>query len=453
MASPGRPRGMTKAKNEIREIVDAVNSHESPDDWMFGLLSSLKCEPATAMPSEWAEQKRVMTATASRFVGRWSWSRSPWMRKIVDTLSPHNPVQRVAVMKGNQIGFTAAVIENAIGFTIDCQPGPLLYVSGNEDLIAATKKTRIDPMFDSSGLREKIRPDSLKKGIKRTGDAGNLTEFAGGFMRMCGPATESNFQGLAFKILLLDEVDLYQYKLGRSGETVKVIEVRADSFDDRKKIIYGSRPTVAYGIKEQEKEDGTDVKSDPAEIGSRILDLYNLGDKQKYLVPCPHCGERQELVFFKGTTKDGVSYGLHFDKEACKEGDFSSVEYRCRSCGDAIQEYHKSDMVQPDDKHPERGAEWVPTCKAKQPNFESYQISSMYSLTVKWVDIVVEFLEAIGDPMKMQLFYNRFLGLPFEDRSGGVEVGKISDKAGHYHANTIPEGVLFVSAAVEVQRG
>lgn len=443
---------------ELREIVDAVRDFELPDDFLLSTVKTLPLEPPNMLPSEWAEKNRYLTKVSTPFPGKFKWARSPFWREPLDRLSPTDPTQKIAVMKGTQVGFTAAFLENAIGFGMACDPQPILFVSGDEKLISRAKKTRIDPMIDNSGLRQKIRPDSLKKGVKRTGDSGGMMEFAGGFLTLCGPGTESSFQGLSYRMLLLDEVDLYPYKLGRSGETVKVIEARADAFKSRKKMVYGSRPTVAYGISEMEKSpedeaDETAAQRNPEEVGSRILELYQMGDQRKYHVPCPHCKGLQELVFFKGTTHDGISYGLMFDSEACKLGDFSSVKYQCRHCGQQFEEYYKTEMIQA-----EAGATWVPTAKAKEPYFVSYHMSAIYSLTVEWWEIVKEFLQAKGDPSKMQLFFNRYLGLPFEDRSGGLEITKVSERAGGYARNSIPkrmknESPLFLTAACDVQTG
>ena len=448
MARRGRPK--KEDINEIREIAESVALHGTAEQFLLNCILKLRSEPATAMPSVWAEDTRFLTSGSTPFPGKWSWTRTPWFREPLDMLSPFSETQRIAIMKSTQIGATASLVENAIGFTIAADPCPALFVSGDENLIATAKKTRIDPMIDNSGLRPKIMADSLKKGIRRSGDSKGVLEFPDGFIKMCGPAVEASFQGISYKVLLLDEVDLYPYKLGKSGETVKVIEGRSDAFGDRKKIFYMSRPTVAFGISEteaKEKEESSDTKG-PDQIGSRILDLYNDGDKRKYMVPCPHCGGKQELVFNKGTTDAGIEYGMSFDSEACRAGDFSSIRYLCRHCGKGFEEYHKASIVQP-----ENGAEWVPTAKAKVPYMVSYHISSLYSLTVDWWEVVSEFLQSIGDPAKMQIFYNRFLGLPFEDRSGGVKAEVISDKRDKYPRNTIPEGVLFLTAACDVQRG
>jgi hypothetical protein len=63
----------------------------------------LKPDPLLTV-SEWADRYRVLSQRASSEPGRWRTERTPYLREIMDCLSPSSPVQRVALMKGAQIG-------------------------------------------------------------------------------------------------------------------------------------------------------------------------------------------------------------------------------------------------------------------------------------------------------------------------------------------------------------
>jgi phage terminase large subunit GpA-like protein len=54
--------------------------------------------------SEWADQHRSLTPRSSPEPGKWRTSRTPFLRAIMDDLSPMSPVQQVVFMKGSQIG-------------------------------------------------------------------------------------------------------------------------------------------------------------------------------------------------------------------------------------------------------------------------------------------------------------------------------------------------------------
>jgi phage terminase large subunit GpA-like protein len=70
--------------------------------------------------SEWADQYRALSQRASAEPGPWRTERTPYLREIMDCLSPSSPVERVVFMKGAQIGGPLALdtpIPTASGWT------------------------------------------------------------------------------------------------------------------------------------------------------------------------------------------------------------------------------------------------------------------------------------------------------------------------------------------------
>ena len=62
----------------------------------------LRPDPALTV-SEWADRHRMLSSRASAEPGRYRTARTPYMRDIMDALSPSNPVQRVVFMKAAQV--------------------------------------------------------------------------------------------------------------------------------------------------------------------------------------------------------------------------------------------------------------------------------------------------------------------------------------------------------------
>ena len=54
--------------------------------------------------SEWADRHRVLASRASAEPGRWRTGRTPYLRAIMDCLSPLSPIERVVLMQGAQLG-------------------------------------------------------------------------------------------------------------------------------------------------------------------------------------------------------------------------------------------------------------------------------------------------------------------------------------------------------------
>ena len=84
----------------------------------------------------------------------------------MDCLSPSSPVQRVALMKGAQIGGTEC--GNCwIGYVIHQAPGPMMAVAPTVELAKRNSKQRIDPLIEESEvLRERVKE-------RRSRDSGN----------------------------------------------------------------------------------------------------------------------------------------------------------------------------------------------------------------------------------------------------------------------------------------
>jgi phage terminase large subunit GpA-like protein len=68
-----------------------------------GWRDGLKPDPLLTV-SAWADQHRVLSQRASSEPGRWRTARTPYLKEIMDCLSPSSPIQRVAVMKPVQPG-------------------------------------------------------------------------------------------------------------------------------------------------------------------------------------------------------------------------------------------------------------------------------------------------------------------------------------------------------------
>lgn len=74
-------------------------------DQVSSLIDSTELYLSNEMPSQWAENHRVMTTDVSPFPGKFKFDRTPYLREVLDTISPNHPAKKVAVMKGAQIGF------------------------------------------------------------------------------------------------------------------------------------------------------------------------------------------------------------------------------------------------------------------------------------------------------------------------------------------------------------
>ena len=108
----------------------------------------------------------MLSGRASAEPGRYRTVRTPYMREVMDRLSPCDPTHRIVFIKAAQVGATEAG-NNWIGFAIHQALGPMLAVQPTVELAKRNSRQRIDPLIDESPeLRERVKP-------ARSRDAGN----------------------------------------------------------------------------------------------------------------------------------------------------------------------------------------------------------------------------------------------------------------------------------------
>ena len=105
--------------------------------------------------AEWSEEHRFLDAQNSAEPGQWKNSRTPYMVEVMNTLIDP-AIEEVTFMGPTQVAKTEAIF-NMIGYIVDQDPGPALYVKGREDDAFSDAHNRLRPMFAESGqLRRHI---------------------------------------------------------------------------------------------------------------------------------------------------------------------------------------------------------------------------------------------------------------------------------------------------------
>src|ERR1700730_13867668 len=97
--SPSLPGSSQISGNRKDELFAFDGVDALCQSWRDGLTPD-----ASLQVSEWADRHRVLSPRASAEPGRYATSRTPYMRAIMDALSPSNPCRRVVFMKAAQVG-------------------------------------------------------------------------------------------------------------------------------------------------------------------------------------------------------------------------------------------------------------------------------------------------------------------------------------------------------------
>jgi phage terminase large subunit GpA-like protein len=356
--------------------------------------------------SEWADQHRWLSSRASAEPGRYRTARTPYLREIMDALSPRHPAQRISFMKAAQVGATEAG-NNWIGFVIHHAPGPMLAVLPTVEMAKRTSRGRLDPLIaDSPALRERVNP-------ARSRDAGNSMlskEFPGGILVLTGANSATGLRSMPARYIFLDEVDAYPASADEEGDPVTLAEARTTTFSHRRKVFMVSTPTIR-GL-------------------SRIEREFEASDQRRYFVPCPHCGAMQWLQFDR----------LRWDK-----GLPETAAYACEGCEKSIAEHHKTQML-------EQG-EWRPTATSVDPHSIGFHISALYSPMgwKSWAQIARDWLAAQGSEEMLRAARNTLLGETWVESGDAPEWQRLADRREALTA-TVPHLGLFLTAGADVQK-
>ena len=363
--------------------------------------------------SEWSDRHRMLSSKASSEPGRWRTSRTPYLKAIMDCLSPTAAVDRVVFMKAAQLGATE-MGSNWIGYVIHHAPGPMMAVWPTVEMAKRNSKQRIDPLIEESAiLRELIAP-------ARSRDSGNtiLTkEFRGGVLAMTGANSAVGLRSMPVRYLFLDEVDGYPQDVDGEGSAVALAEARTRTFA-RRKIFIVSTPTIA-GVSTIERE-------------------YEASDQRRYFVPCPHCGHRQWLRFEQ----------LRWERdENGKRPD--TAAYVCESCEVPVPEHHKTWMLE----HGEWRAMADGTGKTA-----GFHLSSLYSPIGwrSWREIAAAWESAIskesGSAAAIKTFKNTELGETWVEEGEAPDWQRLLERREDYRIGSIPEGGLILTGGADVQK-
>src|SRR3990170_5030155 len=354
--------------------------------------------------SEWADEYRILSTRASAEPGPWRTARTPYLREIMDCLSPSSPVERVVFMKGAQVGATECG-NNWIGYVVHQAPGPMMAVQPTVEMAKRNSKQRVDPLIEESAVLRTLVSDP------RSRDSGNTIlskEFPGGVLVMTGANSAVGLRSMAARYLFLDEVDAYPGDVEGEGDPVTLATARTRTFA-RKKIFMTSTPKIK-GL-------------------SRIEAAFEESDKRYPWVPCPFCNEYQTLKWTQ----------LRWPK-----GEPEKTWYECEHCKGRIENHHKHWMLPRCDLRP--------SANGDGKTFGAH-ISSLYA-PVGWEPAfadVAKMVEASReDSSILQTFVNGILGETWRNTQSPPDWRRLYDRRESYPLRTIPKGGLFLTVGVDI---
>lgn len=335
----------------------------------------------------------------------------------MDCFSVGSKVRDIAIMKSSQVGVTEAIV-NVIGYTIHHAPAPMMVLMPTIESRDTWKAQKLNPLLQETPVIRDIL------GGLRSRDAANrqdMIDFPGGVLFLAGGNSANSYAQKSVAKIILDDLDRFPDEIGAEGDIITLAEGRTKAFP-RSIRCYISTPTVK---------------------GALIHRLYEKGDKRRYHVPCPHCGEMQPLKWGGPDVAHGIKWRVTYDDDG-KTPIVEDVWYVCRACGGEIREHHKPKLL--------AAGEWRPEHPRRA--MRSYHISALYApigLGPSWRDLVAGWLAAQESTATLRAFINTQLGEPWEEHGEEVEPLSILARAEEY-PDEMPKRVRTVGIDVQKDR-
>lgn len=407
---------------------------------LFDVTRDLWQMPPQLTPSAWVEQNRVLSGAQTFSPGPWRHELTPYLRGLMDLLGLPD-VEEVWFEKAAQVGGSEG-IRCWMAWAMARAPGPMILVLPDENKGREVFAERILPMFREPGLVHLV---SNKRGDEQLSVIRLLN---GGILRLGWARSPSSLATHPARYAIGDEIDKWAQFSGRESSPVNLLIARTKTYPQTRKIVMTSTPTTADGEIHRGRE--------------------RCAVQLRYHVPCPACGQFQQLVLDQ----------LKWPAAAAGEDQFrhgervrvsGAAEYECRHCAARWPD-------RPETRNPilqagvwavaEVAAELPEILRREDPGMGGVVrtgwpsgrsvglvLSEINCPLVPWSDTAGAFIKAVGDLAAMMEFRNQRAAEPFEAQITHKTAGVFAAKAQRPgpEEGVLPRWTRKVLATADVQ--
>lgn len=359
--------------------------------------------PPRLKPSEWAE-RNVTIPIGNAVPGLVRFDNAPYQREPLDmTADPR--CTRITLMWGAQVGKTMTAL-CAQAFRIAFDPVSQIMMQPSQGDLHTWLETKFNPLVEANAeLRGLIAKPRGRDGVNNQ----RMKSYPGGFLMFSWSGSPKTMRGRSAPFIVCDETDGYDRT--HEGHPVGLLWQRAATFGDQRMLMEISTPTIKGA--------------------SWIESAYGQGDRRRFRVPCPHCGERQPLSWSNVT----------WDKDADGQHRPETAGYLCAAdgCGTVWNDGERVAAIR-------RGV-WV--AEGEFRGHASYHLSELYSCFRRLADIVQSFLDKKGAG-DLQTFVNVSLAETWEEAGDQVDPAGLIERVERFAA-PVPDGAAVLTAGIDMQ--
>ena len=390
---------------------------------MWDQFADLLTPPERVHPMAWIERNVFLPRTVSPMPGRVR--IYPYQREPLDAMFDPT-VREVVLCWGTQLG-KSAIWQWLIPYYARTNPVPVMVVTPDRESAKKLSRLRIYPIITACHATRPLLPARHEQDTF-------LVNLLNCYVRFGWSGSVASLGSESIFFLIFTELDKMTRDKTQEGDPEDLAMNRVKAYANHKVI-----------------KEGTPTREDTSRIWSNL----ERSDMRKYHVPCPHCGEFQELIWgIADPGSPGVKWSKGPDGHSEPIIASATAYYECAHCHKDIHEESKPGMLT-------RG-KWVSRTqtidksgriRGTAPNVRraGFHLSSLYSLQVTWGEMAATFLEKLRHGREgLQDFWNAWLCLPWRDPGESPEWETVSTRLrGNRPAGTVPKEAVFLTAAID----
>ena len=387
--------------------------------------------------TDWANEHYRLASGSSQEEG--AWVTLPFQEAILNMIC-NRSIRRLAFQKSARIGWTKMLVAAVCCLLHQYKTNTVIYQPTDDDAKNFTID-EIDGAWEDMPIMRKIFNYLFAR------DQNNTTKKKVGIgwvLDILGAGTPKNMRRITKAALFGDEVDGWDWELGKEGDPISLARTRLQG---------AAFPMERWG-------------TTPTNAGESHIEklMAEMDLTFRFYLPCPHCNHEQVLEW----GSPDVDYGFKWDdSQPSIELKAKSAYYCCIGCKKPI--YYRSLLSM------ERKGRWIAEDFTwTKDGLRFYDIDNNPVLTPVsvgihcwaaynpkmtdgWVGLVREFLQKKNDPSKLKTFINLILGelwegehrdkLDWEVLHGRREIWW----KGNRKDNPVPDRAVVLTGGIDTQ--
>lgn len=391
--------------------------------------------PRRVRPSQaTAEVMKVVSGDGT--VRDWDPNMTPYMVEPLDCMGSRM-YDAVIFVGPARTGKTNALVDGYVAYKIDFDPGDGLIVQISEEKAREFSKKRIDRMLKySPRLRERLSPRGHDDNVH------DKTFRAGNYLGIKWPS-KNVLASSDYQFVLLTDFDRLPDNIDSEGDPFTLASKRTQTFGSTGMTLAESSPGREITDNDWEQPADQPHMAPPT---TGILDLYNAGDRRRWYWQCP------EKVCSRWFMPVMENFGL------------DSARAFCPHCGAEIDPALKREL--------NINGRWLPegceltssgevTGTRRSTRIASFWMEGPAAAYQSWQSLADKLARAeetyqlTGSQETLKSIINTDWGRPYKHRKSESSRSSLAlmDRAEEIEKRTVPEGVRFMTAAVDVQGG